>query len=195
MLCHFWESTKGEHLHTLAAVDIDTCWCELAVLSNRSQKSVQEAIDQIQGNLPFPLLGIDFDNDSAFLNGNFSRYYQAHKIMFTRCRPEKNDQAHGEEKNWSAVRKLVGYGRYESPEALALMKAIYAISGLFLNFFQPVRKLLAKERVGSKVRKKYDRIYTLYPRGLASPWASEETKARLREVYKTLNFGGPERRS
>ncbi len=74
--------------------------------------------------------------------------------MFTRCRPEKNDQAHVEEKNWLAVRKLVGYGRYESPEALGLMKAIYAISGLFLNFFQPVRKLLAKERVGDKVRKK-----------------------------------------
>ncbi|MEM1907689.1 MAG: transposase family protein [Thermosphaera sp.] len=141
LVAHCGESARGEYLHTLTAVDVDTRWCELEVLPNRSQQAVGEAIDRIRRKLPFPLLGIDSDNDSAFLNGNLTRYCAAQRITFTRCRPyKKNDQAHVEEKNWSAVRKLVGSARYESAEALALLRAIYADWRLFLNFFQPVRE-------------------------------------------------------
>ncbi|MEM3484964.1 MAG: hypothetical protein QXI12_05030 [Candidatus Methanomethyliaceae archaeon] len=125
-----------------------------------------EAIDRIRQNVPFPLLGLDSHNDSAFLNGNLTRYCMAQKITLTRCRPyKKSNQARVEEKNWSAVRKLVGYARYESKEALG----IYADWRLLLNFFQPMQKLMAKERVRSKVRKKYDQAQTPYQRGCWPP--------------------------
>ncbi|MGC9529968.1 MAG: hypothetical protein ACP5G2_05040 [Candidatus Bipolaricaulaceae bacterium] len=87
----------------------------------------------------------------------------------------------------TAVRQLIGYDRYESTEALELLQAIYADWRLYVNFFQPVRKLLLKERVGSKVRKRYDEAKTPYQRVLASPDVSEAEKERLREVYRTLN--------
>ena len=130
----------------------------------------------MRGRLPFPLLGLDSGSD-AFLNWNLTRYCQTQKITFTRCRPGKNDQAYVEQKNWSAVRKRVGYERYTSQEAREAL----------LNFFQPLRKLLSKERVGSKVRRRYDRAQTPYQRVLASSLVDEEDKAKLRELYRTLN--------
>ena len=115
-------------------------------------------------------MGIDSDNDSAFLNHHPYRYCKQEKITFTRSRPyKKNDQAHVEQKNWVAVRRLLGYDRYEMPEALALLEAIYRDWRLYMNFFQPVRKLVAKERVGSKVHKRYDRAQTPYRQVLTSP--------------------------
>jgi len=188
LVAHCGGTSKGEYLHTLTAVDIDTRWCELSVLPNRGQQAVKEAIEGMRKRLPFPLLGIDSEGDSAFLNGNLLRYCRAQEITFTRCRPyKKNDQAHVEQKNWSAVRKLVGYERYTAQEASEVLEAIYCDWQLFLNFFQPVRKLLSKERVGSKVRKRYDRAQTPYQRVLASPLVAEEDKAKLRELYRTLN--------
>jgi len=92
-----------------------------------------------------------------------------------------------EQKNWSAVRKLVGYERYTSQEAREVLEAIYTDWRLFLNFFQPVRKLISKKRVGSKVRKRYDRAQTPYQRVLASPLVGEKDKAKLWELYQTLN--------
>ena len=106
LVAHCGESIKGEYLHTLTAVDIDTRWCELSVLPNRGQQAVKDAIEMMRGRLPFPLLGLDSGSD-AFLNWNLTRYCQTQKITFTRCRPGKNDQAYVEQKNWSAVRKLV----------------------------------------------------------------------------------------
>jgi hypothetical protein len=108
-------------------------------------------------------------------------------ITFTRCRPGKNDQAYVEQKNWTAVRQLIGYDRHETVEARALLQAIYADWRLVVNLFQPVRKLLEKKREGSKVRKRYDVARTPYQRVLASSDVSEEKKEKLREVYRTLN--------
>jgi len=126
LVVHCGESAKGEYLHTLNAVDIATSWCELAILPNRSRQTVKEGLEKIQERLPFPLLGIDSDNDSAFLNEHLVDYCEEEKISFTRCRPyRKNDQAHIEQKNWTAVRQLIGYERYESEEALKLLEEIY----------------------------------------------------------------------
>ncbi len=187
LVAHCGESTAGEYLHTLNTVDMTTRWCELEVLPNRSQESVEEAVGRIRQRLPFPLLGIDCDNDSAFINANLLRYCEKENITFTRCRPyTKNDQAHVEQKNWTAVRQLIGYDRHESEEARKLMEAIYADWRLVVNFFQPVRKLIGKERVGSKVRKFYDRAQTPFQRVLASSWVKEEDKERLREVFSGL---------
>lgn len=188
LVAHCGQTTAGEYLHTLNAVDVATGWCEPEALPNRSQHAVKEALDRMQKRMPFPLLGMDSDNDSAFINHNLVRYCDREKITFTRSREyKKNDQAHVEQKNWTAVRQLIGYDRYESAETLTLFEAIYTDWRLYLNFFQPVRKLMAKERVGSKVRKRYDRAQTPCQRVLASTEVDEVGKERLRELYRTLN--------
>jgi len=188
LVLHCGESTKGAYLHTLNVVDIVTSWCEPVVLMNRSQEAVKTGLEKIRRRLPFPLLGIDSDNDSAFLNGLLLDYCNENDISFTRCRPyKKNDQAHIEQKNWTAVRRLIGYDRYESKEALKLIDTIYADWRLLMNYFQPVRKLIRKERVGAKVRKYYDRARTPYQRVLAAPDVNEETKRQLQKLYLGLN--------
>ncbi|MEM1867422.1 MAG: transposase family protein [Thermofilaceae archaeon] len=109
LVAHCGESAKGEYLHALTAMGVNTRWCELAVLPNRSQHAVGGAIDRIRERLPFSFLGLDSDNDSAFLNANLTRCCAAQKITFTRCRPyKKDDQAYVEETNWSAVREPGG---------------------------------------------------------------------------------------
>jgi hypothetical protein len=117
-------------------VDIATRWSECLILTNRSQRQVTAAMDRLRARLPFPLLGIDSDNDWAFINDNLYRYCQREQITFTRsCPYKKNDQAHIEQKNWSVVRRLIGYDRYESAEEQALFEAIYQDWRLYVNFF------------------------------------------------------------
>jgi hypothetical protein len=188
LVAHCGDSTHGEYLNTLNVVDVSTGWCECLILANRSQRQASAAIERLRQRLPFPLLGIDSDNDSAFINDNLYRYCKDEEITFTRSRPyKKNDQAHVEQKNWTAVRRLIGYDRYESDQALALFEAIYHDWRLYVNFFQPVLKLVEKRRVGSKVIKKYDTARTPYQRVLESPDVSQQNKERLRQLYPTLN--------
>lgn len=116
------------------------------------------------------------------------RYCEEHRITFTRSRPyKKNDQAHVEQKNWSVVRRLIGYQRYDSREACVLLGVVYEDYRRYVNFFQPVRKLVAKERVGNKIRKRYDRAATPYQRARASVDVTKEVKLRLEEQYRQLN--------
>lgn len=188
LVAHCGDSTHGEYLNTLNVVDVFTGWSECLVLANRSQQQVSAAMERLRQRLPFPLLGIDSDNDSAFINDNLYRYCQREQITFTRSRPyKKNDQAHVEQKNWSVVRRLIGYDRYELPQALDLLEAIYQDRRLYVNFFQPVLKLVEKRRVGSQAIKKYDTARTPYQRVLESPDVPEETKERLCQLYLTLN--------
>ncbi|QAA75905.1 MAG: Mobile element protein [Candidatus Bipolaricaulis sibiricus] len=195
LVAHCGETTAGEYLHTLNAVDVATLWCEPVAVLNRSQEVVRKAIQRIRERLPFPLRGIDSDNDSAFLNAHLYPYCQREGIQFTRSRPyKKNDQAYVEGKNWCVVRQLVGYHRYESQEACDLLAAIYADWRLMVNYFQPVRNLIAKERVGSKVRKRYDRAQTPHQRVLAASDVPEEKKVEAEKTYNTLNPAGLQRR-
>ena len=116
------------------------------------------------------------------------RYCQSEQITFTRSRPyQKNDQAHVEQKNWSVVRHTVGYDRLETPEELALLRSIYADLRLYINFFQPVLKLVGKERVDGKTVRTYDRATTPYRRVLALALLPVEVKARLSALYVQLN--------
>ena len=182
------ESTAGMYLNTLCVVDIATGWTEPVAVVHKGQKATFEGIQSMRQRLPFPLLGIDSDNGSEFINDHLHRYCLSEQITFTRSRPyKKNDQAHVEQKNWTAVRQWVGYERYESPEALALLQAIYADLRLFVNFFQPVMKLVDKKRVGSKVHKKYDTARPPYQRVLASPDIDDSVKDQLRDLYLSLN--------
>lgn len=187
LVAHCGETASGEYLSTLDTVDFVTCWSECIVPANRGQQAVCKALDELQERLPFPLLGIDSDNDASFINGHLFRYCQEKKLTFTRSRPyKKNDQAHIEQKNWSIVRQLVGYDRYEK-EAAGPLNALYREHGLYTNFFQPVLKLQEKVRVDGKVKKVYDKAQTPYQRALASPHVSPEDKKRLTQLYGTLD--------
>ncbi len=201
LVAHCGETTAGEFLHTLNVVDIETRWTEPVALPNKGQKATFEGIQTMRHRLPFPLLGIDSDSGGEFIPGqpalavqgifdnhHLYKYCKDEQITFTRARPyKKNDQAHVEQRNWTVVRQVVGYARYESPEALILLNIIYQDLRLFVNFFQPVMKLVSKTRVGSKVRKKYDEAQTPCQRVLASSDVDQAVKHQLRDVYLALN--------
>ena len=188
LVAHCGESTEGQYLNTLTVVDISTGWTECLAIHHRSQQLVSQAILELRQRLPFPLLGIDSDNGSGFINDTLYRYCIAEQITFTRSRPyKKNDQAHVEQKNWSVVRHLIGYDRFESETELTLLHDIYADLRLYVNFFQPVLKLIAKVHVNGKIAKQYDQAATPFRRVLASPQASLEVKANLTNLYTHLN--------
>jgi len=188
LVAHCGSTTEGTYLNTLTATDLATGWTECLALPNKTQLAVSQAITQMRQNLPFLLLGLDSDNGSEFINDTLLRYCQAEHITFTRSRPyQKNDQAHVEQKNWSVVRHTVGYDRLENSDELALLHAIYADLRLYINFFQPVLKLIAKERLDGKTIKKYDQAKTPYRRVLALDSLSVEVKARLTAQYVQLN--------
>lgn len=188
LVAHCGSTTEGTYLNTLTATDIATGWTECLALANKSQLAVSQAIAEMRPTLPFQLLGVDSDNGSEFINDTLFRYCQAEKITFTRSRPyQKNDQAHVEQKNWSVVRHAVGYDRLETLAELALLKAIYADLRLYVNYFQPVLKLIGKEQVDGKSLKKYDQAATPYRRVLAANQVSLEAKAKLTHEYVQLN--------
>jgi hypothetical protein len=188
LVAHCGETTEGQYLNTLTMTDVCTGWTECLALPNKTQTAVSQAIQAVRPRLPFPLLGLDSDNGSEFINDLLLRYCQAAQITFTRSRPyHKNDQAHVEQKNWSVVRHTVGYDRLETAEELALLTSIYADLRLYVNYFQPVLKLIGKEQIDGKTRKKYDQATTPYRRVLASDQVSLEAKAKLTHEYVQLN--------
>jgi len=188
LVAHCGQTTEGTYLNTLTATDIATGWTECLALPNKTQFAVSQAIGELRRSLPFPLLGLDSDNGSEFINDTLYRYCLSEKITFTRSRPyQKNDQAHVEQKNWSVVRHTVGYDRMESPEELSLLTSIYSDLRLYINFFQPVLKLVAKERVDRKTIHTYDQAMTPFRRVLALDSQPVEVKARLTDQYLHLN--------
>ena len=188
LVAHCGNTTAGQYLNTLTCTDISTGWTDITGLPCRSQEAVHEAIHQMRQRSPFPLLGIDSDNGSEFINELLYRYCKIEKITFTRSRPyQKNDQAHVEQKNWSVVRHTVGYDRWETAQELTLLERIYDDLRLYSNFFQPAFKLIAKERIGNKTIKRYDTAKTPYQRVLERKDISLEAKARLINLYIQLN--------
>lgn len=188
LVAHCGNSTEGQYLNTLTCTDISTGWTDVTALAHRSQQAVSTAIHLMRQRLPFPLLGIDSDNGSEFINDTLYRYCLDEKITFTRSRPyQKNDQAHVEQKNWSVVRHTVGYDRWETKQELALLEGIYDDLRLYINFFQPSFKLIAKERIGNRTLKRYDTAKTPYQRVLERKDISIASKARLMNLYLQLN--------
>jgi len=188
LVAHCGNTTEGQYLNTLTCTDICTGWTDVTGVLQRSQEAVSKAIHLMRQRLPFPLLGIDSDNGSEFINDTLYRYCLDEQITFTRSRPyKKNDQAHVEQKNWSVVRHTVGYDRWETEQELALLQSIYDDLRLYINFFQPSFKLIAKERIGNKTLKRYDTAKTPYQRVLERKDISLEAKARLMNLYVQLN--------
>jgi hypothetical protein len=184
-----------DHAWTLCFTDINTAWTECVATPNKAQVHVFDAIQQARQRLPFPLLGIDSDNGSEFINNQLYRYSLQEQITFTRGRAgRKNDNAHVEQKNWSIVRRAVGYHRYDTPQQLDLLNRLYALLHYYGNFFLPVMKLKEKVRAGSKVKRVYDDPQTPYARALNSPHISEADKAELREAYGHLDLVSLRRR-
>ena len=185
---HCGESGEGFYLTTLSAVDVATGWSECIGVWGKGQSRVAAAVHRIRQRLPFPLLGLDSDNGSEFINQHLYSYCQREKITFTRSRAyKKNDNCHVEQKNWSVVRRLVGYDRYNSQAALEALNRVYDLTRLYVNFFQPVMKLVSKSRHGAKVHKVYDRARTPYRRLLEAGVLTQAKRQELAATYYGLN--------
>lgn len=156
LVAHDGGVASGEYCHTLTMTDIATGWTINRSVPNRARKWVVEAIDHAAGQFPFPILGIDSDNGSEFINHHLLHYCEARKITFTRGRSgKKNDGCYVEQKNWARVRELIGYYRYDTTAELDLLNQIWALDDAFGNHFLPSLKLKSKHRDGAKVVKKY----------------------------------------
>lgn len=178
LVAHCGTTTAGSYVNTLDVTDVATGWTELVAVVTKDQESVRAALEEARGRLLFPLKGIDSDNGSEFLNGHLLRYCTRERLTFTRCRPyHKDDQAHVEQKNWNVVRQLIGYDRFEGADAAVQLNCIYALLHVYVNGYLPVVKLIAKERDGAKVRKRYDVATTPYRRALDAGLVSPEQQA------------------
>ena len=183
LVAHCGSSTKGFYLCTLCAVDIATAWVELEPVWGKGQVRVGGAVDHVRTRLPTPLLGLDSDNGSEFINRSLRDYCRRHGVTFTRSRPwKKNDGAHVEQKNGAVVRQLVGYDRFASRAACAQLTRVYRLARLHVNFFQPVEKLVTKTRQGARTHRVYDRAQTPYQRLGAAGARSAEIRPRTRDA-------------
>jgi len=179
---------RGDFCQTLDVTDVASGWTEAQAVINKAQVWVFEALQRIRARLPFALHGIDSDNGSEFINDHLLRYTRQERITFTRGRAwKKNDGCFVEQKNYSVVRRTVGYARYEGHAHVRLLNELYAQLRLYTNFFQPVMKLLTKERTGAKVKKTYDRPRTPYQRLCGSTALSKHAQQQLRAQYADLN--------
>lgn len=188
LVAHCGQSAEGSFLRTLVLTDIATGWTECLPLLHGSQEAVLQALGRARQLLPFPLLGLDTDNGKEFLNEQLLDFCRREAITFTRGRAyKKNDQCFVEQKNGSVVRQLVGYDRYDGERAYRQLTELYRAARLYVNFFQPSMKLLAKTRTGAKVSRKYDAAQTPYQRLLTSGTLSPEVRHRLESFYQALD--------
>jgi hypothetical protein len=179
---------RGDYAQTLTLTDVATTWTELETVRNKAQVWVFGALQQARGRLPFPMLGLHSDNGGEFINEPLVTYCREHEITFTRSRPyRKNDNCFVEQKNWAVVRRFVGYGRFDTDQACAVLTRLDAVLSDYLNFFVPSMKLIEKVRDGARVKKRYDRARTPLQRVLASPEIAEKAKQDLRERAARLN--------
>lgn len=190
-VAHCGDQNIGIYIHSYNFVDIATSWSEQVAVMGIGERATIDALIKIRRRLPFPVTSIDADNGSEFINWHLMRYCQKEDINFTRSRPyKKNDNAHVEQKNNSAIRKMVGYGRYDTPDKLAIIERLY--SGplrLYLNYCQPTRKRKVKIRDSKtgRVIKTYFEAMTPYQRIMHSKTIDQKTKQMLQSQYNQLN--------
>jgi hypothetical protein len=188
LVAHCGASTRGFYLCTLCAVDVATAWVELQAVWGKGQLRVGTAIHHVRQRLPMPLRGLDSDNGSEFINHGLYAWCQREGVTFTRSRPfQKNDSAHVEQKNGAIVRPLIGSDRDASRAAYAQLTRVYALARLHINFFQPVQKLVTKERRGPRVHRVYDRAQTPYQRLGATGVLPPPRRQELEAMYQSLN--------
>ena len=190
LVSHSGNSASGEFIHSLNVTDIHSTWVETRAVLGKSQIGVLEAMKDIKQALPFKLLGIDSDNGSEFINYHLKTFCDQNKIQFTRGRPyKKDDNAHIEQKNWTHVRKIFGYERYDSQQAAEAMNDLYRNELRILqNLFLPSMKLIEKTRVGAKLKRRYDQPQTPLERLLNCP---EADSAKIEELKKLRDRTDP----
>ena len=192
LVAHCGNSASGEFINSLTFVDISTGWTESMAVMGKAQIRIKEGLDNIEKRLPFPLKGIDPDNGSEFINWQLYRHRVEKNIEFTRGGPyKKNDNAHIEQKNWTHVRKLVGYQRLDAEEQLICLNDLYLNEWrLHKNFFIANKKLIAKKRYGKhkeKIKRKYDIPKTPYQRVIESGALTKTEEDALRSRKFALN--------
>lgn len=189
LVSHSGSSASGNFIYSLNVTDIKSTWTETRAILGKSQAATFKALREIEDSLPFPLKGIDPDNDSAFINYHLYEYCKKNHIQFTRSRPyKKNDNAHIEQKNWTNVRKIFGYVRYDSIEALNAMNDLYRNElCCFLNFFIPSVKLIKKTRIGSRYKRVYDKPKTPFQRLCEAKDADPKKLKKLKKIFISLD--------
>lgn len=189
LVAHCGDNAAGMFISTLNTSDIATGWFEAEPVMGKAQERILNGLQEIEKRMPYPLLGIDSDNGSEFINRQLYEYCKEKNIIFTRSRPyRKNDNAHIEQKNYTTVRQVLGYQRFDTEEIFELMLKLYrGPLRLYINFFQPSVKCILKKRIGSKIKKVYDVAQTPYERVLAHPKIPRETKETLTRLFETLD--------
>lgn len=189
LVAHCGDNGAGPFISTLNTTDIATMWFEAEAVMGKAQERVLVGVQNIRKRMPFDMLGIDSDNGSEFINHQLYNYCVRENIVFTRSRPyKKDDNAHIEQKNFTTVRQVLGYQRFDTEEVFDLMNELYrGPLRLYINFFQPSVKCVEKKRIGSKIKKVYDVAQTPYERVLAHPKTSAETKETLTRLFETLD--------
>ena len=189
LVSHSGNRATGDFVYSLNLTDLHTTWTETRAVLGKGEAGILAAFDDLQATLPFRLLGIDSDNGSEFINRHLARWCWRHGIHFTRSRPyKKDDNAHIEQKNWTHVRKLLAWDRYDTPQAVEAINDLYRNElRLWMNLFQPSVKLLRKIRVGSRLRRKYGPAETPLDRALASGVVDPQRVAELRALRQRLD--------
>jgi hypothetical protein len=188
LVAHCGGSMEGNFLWSLVATDVCSGWTEAVPLLAREQSLVAEGLNAIRRQFPVPVLSIDTDNDTAFINETLVAYCAEQQLTFTRSRAyRKNDQAWIEQKNGAVVRRFVGYDRYHGVVAGQCLGRLYQAVRLYVNYFQPSAKLKSKVRVGGRVKKTYHRPATPCERLLAHPSVTVQAKKRLQAERAKLD--------
>jgi len=191
---HEGGNALGEHAYTLTVTDITTGWTENRSVPNKARKWVLAALEEISLIMPFPILGIDSDNGSEFINYHLLHWCEQRKITFTRSRSgNSSDGAHVEQKNWAVVRTVVGYHRYDTAAELLLLNNIWVLQSQLTNYFLAQQKLLSKVRDGAKVTKRYDRPTTPHRRAERHETVSAQDKAIMKDALAGLNPAATQR--
>lgn len=184
----------GGHTFTLTVTDIATGWTENRSLPDRTAKHILAALNHIAAAMPFPILGVDSDNGSEFINEDLLRWCKDRHITFTRSRPgNKNDGCHVEQKNWAVVRTVVGYYRYDTASELLLLNEIWHLQSLLTNYFHPQQKLVSKVRKGAKVSRKHDKATTPFHRAADHPSMTVDRIVALKRTYSLINPAATQR--
>jgi hypothetical protein len=188
-VAHCGSSAFGDFVNTLSNTEIYSGWWEGEAMLGKSQEYTFYATQKIRERSPYNWKGIDTDNGPEFINNIMYKYCARENLEFTRSRASrKNDNAYIEEKNWTHVRKVLGYLRYDTSAEQKVINELYRGDlRLYKNFFQPVMKLFSKERFGGKVKRKYDIPKTPYQRLIESGQISDHSKKNLEESYRNLN--------
>lgn len=182
------ETLVGQHVWGLNFTDVATGWVGLDAVMGKGQHGIHQATAAFRKRLPFTLLGLDSDNGSEFINDIMRRFCEENNITFTRIRPgRKNDNCYVEQKNYTTLRTFLGYRRYYTREQLTIVKQLLRVVELYVNFFQPSRKLIKKVRLGAKVTKTYDQAQTPYQRLIQSGVLTQDNQIQLKTLYELLN--------